>query len=81
MPLEWSGAHVCWAARNGGMAGRPAIDATGHPNVLLAGDWVGPVGHLADATLASAKAAAMAALQLVDSSSHPTSPHRPSSVV
>ena len=76
-------------ARNGGMAGRPAIDETGHPNVLLAGDWVGPDGHLADATLASARAAAMAALQLVDAASHrtshrtshPISPDRASSVV
>ncbi len=68
-------------ARNGGMGGRPTIDATGHPNVLLAGDWVGPVGHLADATLASARAAAMAALQLLDTAPQRTSPHRASSVV
>ena len=68
-------------ARNGGLGGRPTMDATGHPNVLLAGDWVGPVGHLADATLASARAAAMAALQLLDTAPQRTSPHRASSVV
>jgi glycine/D-amino acid oxidase-like deaminating enzyme len=36
--------------------GRPAVDAV--PGVLLAGDWVGPEGMLADAALASAQAAA-----------------------
>lgn len=48
---------------NGGMAGRPGIDDTGQPNVLVAGDWVGPAGHLADAALASGEAAGQAALQ------------------
>lgn len=49
-------------AAHGGLRGRPAVTDTGHSNVFLAGDWVGPVGHLADATLASAEAAASAAL-------------------
>lgn len=40
------------------LADRPGIDALGVPGVLLAGDWVGPEGWLADATLASAAAAA-----------------------
>lgn len=53
-------------ARAGGMTGRPTVDATGLPNVFVAGDWVGPEGHLADATLASARAAAMAAIRLVE---------------
>ena len=41
-----------------GLAGRPALDALGLPGVVLAGDWVGPEGWLADAALASAAAAA-----------------------
>lgn len=49
-------------AASGGLPGRPAITDTGHQNVFIAGDWVGPVGHLADATIASAKAAADAAV-------------------
>lgn len=35
------------------------------PGVFLAGDWVGPAGHLADASLASAEAAVAAAVTLV----------------
>ncbi len=54
-------------AARGGLAGRPAVTDTGAPNVFLAGDWVGPVGHLADAALASARAAADAALAHVAS--------------
>jgi phytoene dehydrogenase-like protein len=50
-------------AVNGGLAGRPAVHATGMPNVFLAGDWVGPDGHLADASLASGHAAGLAALR------------------
>jgi len=49
-------------AAGGGLAGRPEVTASGVPNVFIAGDWVGPVGHLADATLASARAAASAAV-------------------
>ena len=37
---------------------RPAVDATGVPGVYLAGDWVGGEGMLADAAIASARAAA-----------------------
>jgi 2-polyprenyl-6-methoxyphenol hydroxylase-like FAD-dependent oxidoreductase len=48
-------------AELGGLAGRPAVDDTGRNDVFIAGDWVGHVGHLADATLASARDAAMAA--------------------
>lgn len=36
---------------------RPAIDATGLPHVLLAGDWIGNAGWLSDASLASGAAA------------------------
>lgn len=48
-------------ARNGGLAGRPGVTATGIPGVFLAGDWVGPHGHLADAAFASGEAAGLAA--------------------
>jgi len=49
-------------AKLGGLAGRPDITASGHDNVFLAGDWIGPVGQLADASVASGRAAANAAL-------------------
>lgn len=42
----------------GGLLGRPAVTDTGIANVFLAGDWVGPHGHLLDASLASADDAA-----------------------
>jgi len=50
---------------HGGLAGRPAVDASGVDGVFLAGDWVGHVGHLLDASLASAEAAATAAARAV----------------
>lgn len=37
----------------GGMSGRPRVDSPGWDGVFVAGDWVGPVGHLADAALVS----------------------------
>jgi phytoene dehydrogenase-like protein len=45
----------------GGLAGRPAIDSTGIAGVFVAGDWVGPKGWLADASLSSGEAAGHAA--------------------
>jgi phytoene dehydrogenase-like protein len=50
-------------AASGGLAGRPAIEATGLRGVYLAGDWVGPTGLLADAALASGQAAALRAVR------------------
>lgn len=51
----------------GGLAGRPGVTDAGVPGVLLAGDWVGPDGLLADAALASgARAGAAAARSAVD---------------
>jgi hypothetical protein len=47
-------------AERGGLRGRPAV-FTDVPGVFVAGDWVGPVGHLADASLASGEAAGIAA--------------------
>ena len=49
-------------ARYGGFAGRPTVTDSGRPDVFLAGDWVGPSGHLADASLASGRDAAAAAI-------------------
>ncbi|HEY2509087.1 MAG TPA: FAD-dependent oxidoreductase [Streptosporangiaceae bacterium] len=50
-------------AARGGLGGRPAVDATGLPGVYLAGDWVGPVGLIGDAALASGHAAALRAVR------------------
>jgi Flavin containing amine oxidoreductase len=47
----------------GGLVGRPSVSSTGHDGVFIAGDWVGPTGHLADASIASGQAAAHAAIQ------------------
>ena len=51
-------------AEHGGLRGRPGIDAAGEHGVFLAGDWVGSEGHLLDASLASAEAAARAAVRV-----------------
>lgn len=48
----------------GGLAERPGVDALGLDGVLVAGDWVGGEGWLADASLASAAQAAAAARQI-----------------
>jgi phytoene dehydrogenase-like protein len=40
-------------AAGGGLAGRAAAEVPGLPGAFVAGDWVGPVGMLADGTLAS----------------------------
>lgn len=48
-------------ASQGGIPGRPRFDATGSPNLFVAGDWVGDTGALADAVFASARAAGHAA--------------------
>ena len=45
----------------GGLAGRPGVTSSGLPGILVAGDWVGPTGHLADAVLVSGDAAGAAA--------------------
>lgn len=50
----------------GGMAGRPGV-RTGIDGVLVAGDWVGPRGHLADAALASGEQAGQAAVEGLES--------------
>jgi hypothetical protein len=52
-------------ATRGGLAGRPAVTSSGHPAVTVAGDWVGAVGHLADASLASGALAGARAAERV----------------
>jgi phytoene dehydrogenase-like protein len=42
----------------GGTAGRPGPAVSSVANLYVVGDWVGPEGLLADASLASAKQAA-----------------------
>jgi len=57
---------------SGGRAGRPDVADTGIDGVLVAGDWVGPEGHLADAAIASGERAARHA---VDSLAHAPTLH------
>jgi len=53
----------------GGLGGRPRCDSAALDHVQVAGDWVGPVGHLADAALASGEAAGAIAARRVDAAS------------
>jgi phytoene dehydrogenase-like protein len=53
--------HWLPEARTGGLAGRPGPEVAGMPGLLVAGDWVGSQGQLADAALASGRAAGRAA--------------------
>jgi len=46
-----------------GLAGRPPVAVPGRSGVFVAGDWVGPIGLLADASLASGFAAGEAAVR------------------
>jgi thioredoxin reductase len=46
----------------GGLAGRPGVGDTGVDGVFVAGDWLGPDGHIADAALATGEAAARRAV-------------------
>ena len=45
-----------------GLAGRTPVDVADLPGLFVAGDWVGPTGQLADASAASAVAAARRAV-------------------
>jgi hypothetical protein len=51
-------AHAMVAADEGGFPGRPSGRVPDLQNVFVAGDWVGRVGQLADAAIASAVDAA-----------------------
>ncbi len=59
--------HALVAADQGGFAGRPLGRVPHIENVFLAGDWVGPVGQLADASVASGIEAAYAVKRLAAS--------------
>ncbi|MEO7993646.1 MAG: FAD-dependent oxidoreductase [bacterium] len=50
-------------AQLGGLAGRPDVAVPGQPGLYLAGDWIGPEGILAEASLSSARRAAEAILE------------------
>ena len=50
--------HALVTAAQGGTAGRPGPAVPNVANLYVVGDWVGPQGLLADASLASAKQAA-----------------------
>jgi phytoene dehydrogenase-like protein len=50
-------------AESGGFAGRPGPRVPGLEDLYLAGDWVGPEGFLADASVASARNAARLVLE------------------
>ena len=59
--------HALVTAAQGGTAGRPGPAVPDVPGLYVAGDWVGPEGMLADASLASARQAARLILQTGDS--------------
>jgi phytoene dehydrogenase-like protein len=56
-------AHAVTTATAGGRAGRPGPAVPRVRNLYVVGDWVGPEGLLADASLASAKQAADLVMQ------------------
>jgi len=56
--------HALVSAESGGFPGRPSGRIANVDNVFLAGDWVGPVGQLADASVASGIHAARAVERL-----------------
>jgi phytoene dehydrogenase-like protein len=58
-------AHALPSAAVGGLAGRPGPAVPDAEGLYVVGDWVGPNGMLADASLASAKQAANLLLQRV----------------
>ncbi len=57
--------HGLPCADGNGLSGRPSVTVLEHPNAFLAGDWVGAEGMLADASAASAVAAAQHVLALL----------------
>jgi phytoene dehydrogenase-like protein len=56
-------ANALPTAAGGGTAGRPGPVVPGADDLYVVGDWVGPDGLLADASLASAKRAAMSIVE------------------
>lgn len=59
--------HELPRASTGGLAGRPPSRVPGIEGLFLAGDWVGPVGMLADAALVSGRDAGRAAARAAGS--------------
>jgi phytoene dehydrogenase-like protein len=55
--------HALATAERGGLPGRPPVEVGQVAGLFVAGDWVGPEGLLADASLASGYAAAQAILR------------------
>ncbi len=53
-----------------GLYGRPAVPVAGVPGVFVAGDWVGPVGWLADASMASGQSAGRLAVRAASDAGH-----------
>jgi len=62
--------HDLPAAAGGGLGGRPGPAVPDVPGLFVAGDWVGGAGLLADASLASAQAAAEAVMAVVRPAVH-----------
>ena len=58
-------AHGLPRAHEGGLHGRPTVAVPERPNVFLAGDWVGPLGMLADASVATAAESARRVLAVL----------------
>ena len=54
-----------------GLHGRPGVSVSGAPGLFIAGDWVGPVGWLADASMASGQSAAILAADLAGQTRRP----------
>ncbi len=59
-------AHTAPSPARGGLAGRPQVEVPERRGLFVAGDWVGPRGLLADASVASAEDAAHAATAYLD---------------
>jgi phytoene dehydrogenase-like protein len=57
--------HALPTAAENGLFGRPLASVESHPQVFLAGDWVGSEGLLADASAASAREAARRVLSVL----------------
>ena len=67
--------HALPTAAQGGLAGRPGLEVPGLHGLFVAGDWVGQEGRLAEASLASGRAAGerAAAVAREAASGHPWS--------
>lgn len=57
--------------RDRGLPGRPPVAVGSAPGLFVAGDWAGPVGWLADASLSSGERAGVLAAETVSAPSHP----------